>query len=752
MQELNVQPSIPTPYTPAGGTYNNNPIPGAGGLPSLSGLNSRINPMAQELQQQGRGEDSMLVHMTPNEVNSLRGLAQKFGGDLTTNPSTGLPEAGWLGKLLPTLIGAAGMLIPGVAPWMLAAGVGVGQTALTGDLNKGLMAGLQAFGGASLAGAAGVGGGAATAGAPEAAVNLSPGAATPTLSVPADIAAMAAPTATPTLTNVALQGAPSLGGTIAAQAPQTLLAPGMGAPATPGFFSEFGAAASKGLPKGMLSKYAPYAAGLGTLSAVSDATAPDLKKYEEEEDKWKYEGPYYPMPRRISPRANGPDGMGEISFFDVTNPVGYLTASGERRGYAEGGSTSGEKPQEMSVPNTGGGAPTGLALSNVPKQTAFAWELAAKPVAERQTMDQFAGDANAYRLMTEGIVDSQGRRGQFSGTSAATMEPGAVQQFGDTYMKLGDDRRWYTTTAPPPPPPPGGGGPGVTTAGTFTGGNITPDMGGVTPGGGTGATLTTPTLTPGATQSGFGVETLKDVYTPNFTQKADYVTPKTEAYTLGSQLAAALPQFTSMFQTSPGAITASRGYEGGSPSERIRAAAQANAVKPTNEIDFGLPKTSAINTTAYTASGLPDFTTMTPQDIFNYYNRTTTNTTTSPAGPRRAHGGSIHMDDGSFVVDARTVSELGNGSSNAGIEFLERLGGRAVRGPGDGVSDSVRANIGGKQEARVARDEVIFPSAAVKRLGGAKKLYALMDKAHKARKKAKRGQDTKIAKGLGALA
>jgi hypothetical protein len=112
------------------------------------------------------------------------------------------------------------------------------------------------------------------------------------------------------------------------------------------------------------------------------------------------------------------------------------------------------------------------------------------------------------------------------------------------------------------------------------------------------------------------------------------------------------------------------------------------------------------------------------------------------------------MRDGSFVVDARTVSELGNGSSNAGIELLSKMGGRPVHGPGDGVSDSVKASIGGSQEARVARDEVIFQPEAVRRLGGGseargtQKLYALMDKAHKARKKAKRGQDTGVRRGL----
>lgn len=119
-----------------------------------------------------------------------------------------------------------------------------------------------------------------------------------------------------------------------------------------------------------------------------------------------------------------------------------------------------------------------------------------------------------------------------------------------------------------------------------------------------------------------------------------------------------------------------------------------------------------------------------------------------------AQGGHVNMGDGSFVVDARTVSELGNGSSNAGIELLRRMGGKPVQGPGDGVSDSVPASIGGKQAARVARDEVIFPPQAVNRMGGgsnkrgADKLYAMMERAHKARKQADRGEDTKLRRGL----
>jgi hypothetical protein len=121
---------------------------------------------------------------------------------------------------------------------------------------------------------------------------------------------------------------------------------------------------------------------------------------------------------------------------------------------------------------------------------------------------------------------------------------------------------------------------------------------------------------------------------------------------------------------------------------------------------------------------------------------------------RYADGGNVNLRDGSFVLDARTVSEVGNGSSSAGQEALARLGGSPIRGPGDGVSDSISANIGGEQRARVARDEVKFDPEAVARLGkgspskGAKKLYALMEKAHEARRGAKRGEDTKVRKGL----
>jgi hypothetical protein len=113
------------------------------------------------------------------------------------------------------------------------------------------------------------------------------------------------------------------------------------------------------------------------------------------------------------------------------------------------------------------------------------------------------------------------------------------------------------------------------------------------------------------------------------------------------------------------------------------------------------------------------------------------------------------MEDGSFVFSAREVAELGNGSSNAGLELLMQLGGRPVEGPGDGVSDSVPATIDGTQDAAVARDEVIFDPEAVARIGngdpetGKKRLYAMMRQAEKSRKEADRGEDS--GAGLKAL-
>ena len=66
-------------------------------------------------------------------------------------------------------------------------------------------------------------------------------------------------------------------------------------------------------------------------------------------------------------------------------------------------------------------------------------------------------------------------------------------------------------------------------------------------------------------------------------------------------------------------------------------------------------------------------------------------------------------------------------------------GGRMLKGPGDGMSDSIPASIAGKQPARLADGEFVVPADVVSHLGngstdaGAKKLYGMMDRIRKAR-------------------
>ena len=68
-------------------------------------------------------------------------------------------------------------------------------------------------------------------------------------------------------------------------------------------------------------------------------------------------------------------------------------------------------------------------------------------------------------------------------------------------------------------------------------------------------------------------------------------------------------------------------------------------------------------------------------------------------------------------------------------------GGRLLKGPGDGVSDSIPAVIGKRQPARLADGEFVIPARIVSELGngsteaGARKLYAMMERVQRTRKK-----------------
>jgi len=98
-----------------------------------------------------------------------------------------------------------------------------------------------------------------------------------------------------------------------------------------------------------------------------------------------------------------------------------------------------------------------------------------------------------------------------------------------------------------------------------------------------------------------------------------------------------------------------------------------------------------------------------------------------------AMGGRINSYDDEIGGD--------DGMMQGGIASLAKGGlpPRYLRGGGDGMSDSIRARIGGKQEARLADGEFVVPADVVSHLGngssnaGAKKLYAMMDRVRKSR-------------------
>lgn len=118
-----------------------------------------LQNIAQHLANQGRGKDTTLVHMTPNEVSGLAALARVNGKEISVNPQTGLPEAGALESILaglalnyiaPGFGGAIGEMfgLSGAAGTGLA--IGAGTAAITGNIGKGFEAGFGAYTGAGL--------------------------------------------------------------------------------------------------------------------------------------------------------------------------------------------------------------------------------------------------------------------------------------------------------------------------------------------------------------------------------------------------------------------------------------------------------------------------------------------------------------------------------------------------------------------------------------------------------------------------
>lgn len=129
-----------------------------------------IADMAENVADRGRAGDSMMVHMTPEEVQGLQALAEINGTSMTINPYTGMPEAFSLKKifkgvsnLVKNVAKVAAPILPfipipgiaGLSPLLtrsLLAGTVGGLSGGKGfDFKRGLTSGLMAYGIGSLA-------------------------------------------------------------------------------------------------------------------------------------------------------------------------------------------------------------------------------------------------------------------------------------------------------------------------------------------------------------------------------------------------------------------------------------------------------------------------------------------------------------------------------------------------------------------------------------------------------------------------
>lgn len=280
---------------------------------------------AQHLASKGRDGDSELIHMTKGEIKGLQSLALAAGGSLSINPDTGLVEAGFLKQMLPMIIGAGITAATGgaAAPWMIGLGYGGFEAARTGDISKGLMAGLGAYGGAGLTtGLAGAAGSSAietsaanALGVPASAGATATGATSQAGMLAAENAAMGL-TPAQSAANIASSGSYAAGAAPMSAGMQTANLAGSGISNIASNPMTAGKAAYAAMPTGTLP-------ALGaTVASSMMPEAPGVPGEEEEDPRYKGSPYRYNLAKNF--RGSSP-----------TRPNPYYTPTG--LGYAEGG-------------------------------------------------------------------------------------------------------------------------------------------------------------------------------------------------------------------------------------------------------------------------------------------------------------------------------------------------------------------------------------------------------------------------------
>ena len=728
--------------------------------------------LAQDMASKGRGPDTMLIHMAPDEVRGLQALAMAHGGSLTINPETGLPEAGFLKKLLPAIIGfAINTFAPGVGTAIgsalgTSAAVGTGlavggfEALRTGDIGRGLSAGLGAYGGASLAG------GMASAGVPGA-LNEAAGLAGTQVEQQALAQGLSAETA-------------------AAMKAQAIEEAGNAAASSVSREAAIGAAAKdvaanpmqaiKDYGKPLLAAAGPaIMAGANVQSKMPQTlTSPNAayRPYSYDPYGGTYDSlgvyPINPPPEKaanggLMGMADGGYNPGQLDFTQRSEPVVRMADGGLSADQLRALATPTTTAAEFATA-TGGYNPqdvkTALASSGLSGAAQFA--------LTNQNIGSEANTAETYGGL-KGLSDNINYwLGQHKGASANDINT-EMQKWdltGEDFKRAtGKSINDYTT------------GPIINVADVVSGA------------GGNTSTVVNPnsTITQTALPSNVTrgmptntVQDIKDIYTSGggstgYVNKA----PKT------------MDEFNQRFNTLTGGSKQAYDYlTGKTPYSATPYTPTGEVMRPYAESVLGVPLNKSTkkylfdpetkqyklnpdyqapvydpvtrlrsqgmssNQVLKGLQALPD-----PTDDLATYNWMVSNKLT-PAQAAAALGKPLAEIQAKYDLYANknkktaTVdSDYGwtgagggvTGYALGGLGSLGSLGsysdgGRLLKGPGDGVSDSIPATIGNKRPARLADGEFVVPARIVSELGngsteaGARKLYAMMDRVQKARR------------------
>lgn len=679
-----------------------------------------LHTLAHHLQSAGRGDDKVLVHMTPGEVKGLQALAMAHGGSLTINPETGLPEAGILSAILPMVagffLGPAGL---GMTAMQSALTVGALGTAATGSLGKGFMMGLGAYGGA------GMGEGLASAGQAATPVGSNYGSWMAT-----DAGKLAAEQAATSAKDIAAANAvgPNVAD-VATNALQPL------SPASP--FANTAVNASS-----YTQQFAPNGSMAGLTAPPVATPALDASTM-------------IPKPTDVftggAPSDLQAASMRQTALDKATadsiaaqQKAGITSATPSTwdnvgTGFKKAtGSWEGAKQVWDATPKgTGYGlAATGMGVLQAQQEEAAKDAAAANAAAAAERR----GYIRPYDYSTEQVAGayapsaSTAERGYFVEPRFTARDIYKVKEGGLMSLAVGGQVEQMSAANAM------GSNTGYPMANLQTPMYANPMMSRpvptnvISPSGDTGVDTYSGEMrmaSGGAASANAPAPDVKYSYDPNTMQYTQTTTATPAANNLMGN-----PLVSGLFGLAPYMRTMGGGYAGGQgmlPPMYQKLFGQQAAPQPavTTETSGGTA-TPYMPTGIAAASNMP----MVPNIQLR-----------QPQSPEQQLGleSFYPMMEQSLAMRGAKMKEQGyaeGGTANGGYSLGSYSdGGRLLRGPGDGVSDSIPASIGDHQPARLADGEFVVPARIVSEIGngsteaGARKLYAMMDRVQKARRK-----------------